>query len=346
MSKILNMDTSWERKKSLVMNKNFTSKGNLSQRVYSSLMRTELRGSIINIVYQDGGETVYIIVGYKEGIITATCRGESSLILSATKESKPLMNQLIPGLNRVMGRKMPIMEYELQPWYMKKSFNPAAKNTTQPTIEWETKIPDFRIKHVVNGKAHSPLFSLHNIRLFDGRRLNSYVENKDTEIEKADCAAVYGLDPGVLENTYLHRTMNGLDIYLELMHFERLIADKRQELQEGKITEAIFNAQVMQLMLAQQSLAFRTTDLGVEIPEPRVGEQVELTSSYVAFFNFHDDYVKNIMPPEALRDYIRKREAGEDISEYLPEGDWREYLEHPMVPELVIPKRSTQPKIN
>lgn len=92
------------------------------------------------------------------------------LLISISKGNGDLLDELIPVLSEIMGNENPIAKYDL--------LFPGASE--MPTIEWDIKDPEARIKSLVDGTAYNDGSKLFNIQLFDGRNIDDYIENSET----------------------------------------------------------------------------------------------------------------------------------------------------------------------
>jgi hypothetical protein len=79
-----------------------------------------------------------------------------------------------------------------------------------------------------------------------------------------------------------------------------------------------------ELQYALEFCIYQTKKFGVDIPDPKAGEHIELTSSYMAWLNCWDNYAKHELSDSKFGEYIRKKRDGEDISMFKSTGSWQD----------------------
>lgn len=103
------------------------------------------------------------------------------------------------------------------------------------------------------------------------------------------------------------------------LHKSAKVAEKRmEELEEIDLTEEEY---------AIEYMVYQTTKFGVELPEPEIDKHVTATPSYNAWYKFYSNHFKNVLSDEEWHAFQRARENGEDISAYMPTGNWQDLLE-------------------
>ena len=65
---------------------------------------------------------------------------------------------------------------------------------------------------------------------------------------------------------------------------------------------------------------------GIEVNEPDGVNRIKPDREvFMKWYRFYDNHFMHELTDQEFRDFERKREAGEDVTEYLPKGDWRSY---------------------
>jgi len=65
--------------------------------------------------------------------------------------------------------------------------------------------------------------------------------------------------------------------------------------------------------------------IGVDVPEPEVDKHVAPDREvFMKWYEFYDNHFMHTLSDEQWLTFEAKRKAGEDVSEYLPSGNWRE----------------------
>ena len=130
-------------------------------------------------------------------------------------------------------------------------------------------------------------------------------------------------DGGILKDHSIVNTCTEQELYRMIEAFGYKIWRLNHDMADGRIKE---NIDLMPYQYAIEYCVMHTTRFGVEISEPKEGEQVKATKSYWAWFKWWDNYFKNTLTDEECEEYEHKSERGEDISKFRPTGDWKDNL--------------------
>ncbi len=130
-------------------------------------------------------------------------------------------------------------------------------------------------------------------------------------------------DGGILKDPSIVNTCTEQELYRMIEAFGYKIWRLNHDMADGRIKE---NIDLMPYQYAIEYCVMHTTRFGVEISEPKEGEQVKATKSYWAWFKWWDNYFKNTLTDEECEEYEHKSERGEDISKFRPTGDWKDNL--------------------
>ena len=130
-------------------------------------------------------------------------------------------------------------------------------------------------------------------------------------------------DGGILKDPSIVNTCREQELYRMIEAFGYKIWRLNHDMADGRIKE---NIDLMPYQYAIEYCVMHTTRFGVEISEPKEGEQVKATKSYWAWFKWWDNYFKNTLTDEECEEYEHKSERGEDISKFRPTGDWKDNL--------------------
>jgi hypothetical protein len=121
-----------------------------------------------------------------------TFKNDEYLLISIDNSGKALLDELRPILNEVMGDE-PICQYDLQTEGHK-------EEDATPTIEWDIKDPEARVKEIVNGRAFSDRSKLHNLTLFGERKIETYIEDEKAKAQRIANAKICGIFQVALKN--------------------------------------------------------------------------------------------------------------------------------------------------
>ena len=130
-------------------------------------------------------------------------------------------------------------------------------------------------------------------------------------------------DGGILKDPSIVNTCTEQELYRMIEAFGYKIWRLNHDMADGRIKE---NIDLMPYQYAIEYCVMHTTRFGVEISEPKEGEQVKATKSYWAWFKWWDNYFKNTLTDEECEEYEHKSERVEDISKFRPTGDWKDNL--------------------
>lgn len=266
------------------------------------------------------GGVAGILKGEKFNI---TFKKDEYLLLSVTNSGKALLDELMPMLNEVMGGENPIAKYDVQPLGVD-------EKDSMPTIEWDIKDPETRINKLVNGRAYLDKSKIHNLSLFGDRKVESYVEDEKAKAERIANAKIHGIYPGSIKDVDVINNMGELDLYFNIDAIGAHISYCMRQIRRGRIEKL----DLTEVQYAIEYMVYQTTRFGVEIPEPQIDEHIVATPSYRAWFKFYDDHFKKVLTEEQWNAFQNKRKLGEDVSEYMPKGNWQDTLEEQLVKGL------------
>ena len=252
-----------------------------------------------------------------------TFKADNYLLISTSSDSRELLDELLPLLKDAMGNVEPICSYDLQ-----------ASNTEEkdamPTIEWDVIDPEGRIKEIVNGRAFSDRSKILNLKLNNGKNISDYLENEQEKEDRIKNARIYGIDPGCISDVEKVNNLSEEDLYLMIDALGGHIWRCNHEMAHGRMPKIDLTEE----QYAIEYLVYQTTKFGVEIPAPEIDKHIEQTPSYGAWYNFYNDHFKYTLTNEQWNQFISAKEKGEDVSAFMPSGNWTDLLEKPATRSL------------
>ena len=274
----------------------------------------------LNEIFKERMETDFIgaVTGNPSGtldnkkFIITFCPNKYAVV-SMEKDSTKEFNELIGVINQVMNDE-PICSYDLKEENLEDAL---------PTYEWDTDKPEDRIKEIVNGRAFSDKSKVLNLNLFGNRKIEDYLETKEQAEERIKNARIYGIDPGKDTNVELIASLSEADLYLAIDAVGGLLWRIRHEVSHGRMEPT----DTTELQYRIEYLVYQTRKFGVDIPDAKIDCHVEKTPSYLAWYRFYDNHFKNELTDEEWNEFINKKDVGEDVSNYLPTGSWKDTLE-------------------
>lgn len=262
---------------------------------------------------------------FKGAKINITFGKNEYLLISTDSNNANVLEELKPVLREVMGSEEPICSYDLQSEGLE-------EEQSMPTLEWDIKDPENRIKEVVNGRAFSDGAKLRDLTLYGGRTLENYVEDEKAKEERIANARIYGIDSGSIKDTKPFETMEELDLYFNIDAMGGHIWRCKHDMSHGRIPEI----DLIEEQYALEYMVYQTTRFGVELSNPQIDKHITPTASYQAWFRFYDNYFKNELSDEQWRAFQQARKSKSDISEFMPSGNWKDTLEKPATKTLQI----------
>ena len=247
-----------------------------------------------------------------------TFKGGEYLLISTSSDGKAILDELLPTLTEVMGNEKPICSYDLQ-------CSGTEEDDAMPTIEWDVVAPEDRIKEIVNGRAFSDETKILNLKLNNGKNISDYLESELEKEDRIKNARIYGIDPGSIKDVEKINNLSEVDLYFMISEMAKHIRRCKHEMYHGRIPEIDLTDEEYAL----EYMVYQTTKFGVELPEPQIDKHITITPSYKAWYIFYADHFNNTFTSEKWKEFQKARENGEDISTYMPSGNWTDLLEKP-----------------
>jgi len=252
--------------------------------------------------------------------ISITFDGKEYLLISTNSNSKEILDELQPFLTAIMGNEKPICYYDLQSEGLE----------IRPTIEWDIVNPENRLKEIVNGRAFSDKSKILNLKLYNNKKISNYIESKQEKENRIKNAKIYGIYPGSIKDVEKINELDEINLYFMIDALGGHIWRCRHDMSHGRIPEFDLTEE----QYALEYMVYQTKKFGVELEEPEIDKHIIATPSYRAWFNFYDNHFKNVLNNEQWNTFQQKQINGEDVSEYLPNGNWKETLEQPKQKKL------------
>lgn len=247
---------------------------------------------------------------------------DNYLLISISNSGRSLLEQLQPVLSGAVGEN-PICCYDLQS-------DGLEEKDAMPTIEWDIKDPESRIKEIVNGRAFSGGDKLHGLKLFGDRKLENYVEDEKAKIDRITNARIYGVDKGCIIDSEEINKLDEVDLYFRINAMGGHIWRCRHEMAHGRISQIDLTEEEY----AIEYMVYQTVKFGVELPEPQIDKHITTTPSYIAWFKFYDSHFKYVLSDSQLKCFQQLKKEGKDVSAFLPAGNWQDTMEKPIVKSL------------
>ena len=245
-------------------------------------------------------------------IFNITYRKDNYLLISTEKEGKHIIAEMLPIFKMVMDEP-PIIEYNM----IRKKNN---KELIMPTLEFDAKNPEERIKDIVNGRALSNSTSISDIKILYGENdLEYYIETLEEREEKEKSAKIYGIYPGSIKNVEEVNHANELDLFLMIDALGGYIYHMKRLINHGE------DIDISEEEYALEYMVYQTRKFGVEFEKPSIGSHIRPTESYQAWYNFYASHFKLFSTYE-FEIFKKLKDEGKDIEHFLPVGNWKDNL--------------------
>lgn len=244
---------------------------------------------------------------------------DNFLLISTAPNCSDVLTTLQPLLTEVMKNQEPICSYDLQT-------KGTEENDAMPTIEWDIKEPEKRIKEIVNGRAFSDESKLNNLKLFGNREIKNYIESEEEKEERLKNARIYGIDPGCIKDVESINNLSEVDLYFAIDAMGGHIWRCQHDASHGRIPPVDLTEE----NYALEYMSYQTTKFGVELNEPEIDKHITPTPSYNAWYNFYNNHFKHVLTDEQFQKFLDEKRKGNDVSAYMPTGFWADSLKnHP-----------------
>lgn len=263
-----------------------------------------------------------LIGTYKGEPFNITFVRNECLLISISKNGKALLEQIQPILSGAMGSN-PICSYDLQ-------CEGIEGKDPEPTIEWDIKDPESRIKEVVNGRAFSKNAKLYKLKLFGDRKIETYIENEKQKLDRIANARIYGIDKGSINDVKEINNLNETDLFFNIDAMGGHIWRCKHEMSHGRIPQIDLTEE----LYAIEYMVYQTKKFGVELDEPQIDQHIIPTPSYLAWFRFYDNHFKKNLTNEQWNVFQKAQREGKDVSAFMPTGNWQDTLEKPVTKSL------------
>lgn len=129
---------------------------------------------------------------------------------------------------------------------------------------------------------------------------------------------IYGIYPGSIQVPDLIDNLDEVDLYLQI--------DAVQENIFWKYTmssTAHSEINSSEDRYALEYLIYKTKKFGTKIPNPKKGRHIQLTDEYLRWYEYYENYFKNVLSENEWNEFLRRKHNNEDVSEFLPSGKWK-----------------------
>ncbi|MDR2524011.1 MAG: hypothetical protein LBC95_00505 [Candidatus Nomurabacteria bacterium] len=155
--------------------------------------------------------------------------------------------------------------------------------------------------------------------------------NAEAEAERAENARVYGIDPGSRD---VERIENAAEWELFLEYYSvtkiawRLNHDGSRDHSRGHISDKAWASMQKDLAELQYDIEYLLyaicKKIGIDVPDPEVDKHVSPDrETFMKWYRFYNNHFMNTLSDKEWHTFETKRKNGEDVSAYLPSGDWR-----------------------
>ena len=263
---------------------------------------------LLEKLYKDrfSGDAFMAMRGRIEGTIDfkriiITYEQNNYLLISTDANAKNLFNELTPLFNKVM-KANAICSYNLQ------LTNTKEKNA-MPTLEWDVKDPEARIRDIVNGRAFDDHPHILNLTIYNGKTVDDYTEPK-----------IYGIYPGCIKDVDKILNLDEIGLYLAIDALWQYIWKCKDDIAYDRISDVDLSEEEYAL----EYLISLTRKFGVELNEPAEGKHIQLTTSFESWYHYYSNHFKNVLTPEEWNEFLDARANNEYVKHLLPQSNWKD----------------------
>ena len=238
------------------------------------------------------------------------------LILSVEPGAGSIIDELTPILTEVMGGEKPLCSYDLQ--------DASKEENVMPTIEWSLDNPDDRIKKIVNGKAFEGNCKIVNLKLYNSKSIEDYLESEEEKQEEVKDTKIYGIYPGCVDEEKV-KNLSEVDLFFVIDELGTAI----WRCYHGMANHRMSVVDLTEDEYGLEYCIYQTTRFGVELDKPEIGKHLKKTPSYDAWYKFYYNHFNKVLSQEEWDEFLKVRRAGGDVSRFMPSGDWRDLIEKP-----------------
>lgn len=213
------------------------------------------------------------------------------------------------------------------------------ENPSRITFEWDAKEPEKRLRNVVNRGDELARKEIRDVRLFGGRKIADYESetehraNADLEAARIRNARIHGSDPGQYDPEHIKQLAEWelfLEYYGVTLIAWRISHDGQRDHSRGHLSDAAWQSMQEDLIRLSYDIDFLLYTIcqriGVQVSEPEVDKRIMPDrDAFMKWYRFYDQHFMYQLSKAEWEDFEQKRKAGEDISHYLPTGDWHQF---------------------
>lgn len=201
------------------------------------------------------------------------------------------------------------------------------------TMEWDVIDPDQTLNDAVNNGGRFAKYPASDLVLFGGRKISDYEDdemkqrNAELEAERVRNARIYGIDTG----GYDKEKLDGLTewaLFLEYYSFTKVVWRLNHDLkyvdeaERAKLQRSIDEMQYG----VEYLLYYISKRLGIPVNEPEVDEHIRPNREiFMRWYSFYDNHFMHKLSDEEWNAFEAARANQEDVSRFLPVGDWHDY---------------------
>lgn len=248
-------------------------------------------------------------------LFNLTFKSGEYLLLTVGPNGRHVIDELTTVLKSVMNDCEPIIKYDM-------NYAGKGQDMIKPTIEWDIQDPEGRIKEIINGRAFPDKPEITNIELFNGKSIEDYVETKEEQEERIKNARIYGIDTGSIQDVETINNLGEVDLFFQIYSLGHHIWRCNHDMAHGRIPQIDLTEE----QYALEYMVYLTTKFGVELAEPEIDQHIRATESYNAWYQFYSNHFNYTLTNDEWKEFMTLKEAGEDVSAYMPKGDWRDLL--------------------
>lgn len=133
---------------------------------------------------------------------------------------------------------------------------------------------------------------------------------------------IYGIDLGSIKNKEKIDNLSEIDLYFAIEGLGYYLWYCNHAMAHDRIDKVDLTEE----QYAIEYLVYQTRKFGVELNESEEGKHIERSQSYDAWYTFYHNHFNNVLTKKQFEEFQYKKLNGENIDEFMPQGNWKDSL--------------------
>ncbi len=138
---------------------------------------------------------------------------------------------------------------------------------------------------------------------------------------------ILGIYPGFIENPDEIKLLNEVELYHKISEYDDKVWESRKRIRcelPGKCNDEYIEI-LEGYRYARDFCIYQTRKFGTDVQGEQEGVEFCYGQLFKSWYDYYWFHFNCKMTLKEFRDYLDAKSKGEDISSYLPSGDWKEF---------------------